>query len=454
MELERQLSSEIEIINRTLAAFGVDAGTKPAWTTIAGGSFVAYGLRTGPAQRISDVQRLLPELSERLSAARRRPTPVRLREMPLALEVAHPQPKPLDWRAAIMRVGAGRMVAGRIYGAVDARDLVIDLATKPHVLIAGTTGSGKSTMLRMMLSTLAFNAAPDLLRLALVDLKNEDLVPFAQLPHMAMAAWMGDDARRVVATVHAELQRRVQAGVGEWPRLVLVIDELAQVANESLDLLSAILAVGRSKRVHVIAATQHPAVRLIGDKANYSVRLVGQVMDAQTAALATGRKGSGAELLPGAGAFLYVDGATLERVQAYYLGADAVAGLVRVVGEKWGAPTGTVPLLPIVEPIVEGDKGVVEPGEDEIDRIAGLIRRLWENGASKSAMCREALSKPYAGSYAAKIDRAIARLEASVSTTTTDRRFAVVWQREDGSVVDSSRVLPEPAPILRLEKRA
>ena len=69
MELERQLSSEIEIINRTLAAFGVDAGTKPAWTTIAGGSFVAYGLRTGPAQRISDVQRLLPELSERLSAS-------------------------------------------------------------------------------------------------------------------------------------------------------------------------------------------------------------------------------------------------------------------------------------------------------------------------------------------------------------------------------------------------
>jgi hypothetical protein len=47
--LEKQLTQEIEIINRTLAAFGVDAGTRPSWTTVAGLSFVAYGLRTGPA---------------------------------------------------------------------------------------------------------------------------------------------------------------------------------------------------------------------------------------------------------------------------------------------------------------------------------------------------------------------------------------------------------------------
>ena len=315
-DVAAQLRNEIATINKVFAAFGVQAKTRPAATMVAGHSFVAYGLKLGATQRISDVQRLLPELSERLSALRRRATPVRLREMPLALEVAHPTPRPLDWRGAIMRVGAGRMVAGRNYSASPVGDCVIDLAQKPHVLVAGTTGSGKSTMLRMMLSSLAYNAPPDTLRLALIDLKNEDLRPFASLPHVDAAAWLVADAQRVVASVYDELQRRVQAGVGEWSRLVLVIDELAQLEQTALDLLSAILAIGRSKRVHVIAATQHPAVRLIGDKVNYSVRLVGQVMDAQTAALATGRKGSGAELLPGAGAFLYVDGATLERVQA------------------------------------------------------------------------------------------------------------------------------------------
>lgn len=333
--LEEQLHREIKIINRTLAAFGVDAGTRPGWTTVAGASFVAYGLRTGANQRISDIERLLPELSERLSALRQQRTPVRLREMPLALEAPHPAPKPLDWRQAIMRVGAGRMVAGRIYSAASAHDCVIDLAQRPHILVAGTTNSGKSTMLRMMLSTLAYNAAPDALRLALVDLKNEDLVPFADLPHVELSAWLHDDARRVVATVHAEMQRRVQAGAGDWPRLVLVIDEMAQLDQAVLDLLSPILAVGRSKRIHVIAATQHPVVRLIGDKANYSVRFVGQVMDAQTAALATGRRNTGAELLPGAGAFLCVDGASLDRLQAYNLHAEAACALVRTIADKW-----------------------------------------------------------------------------------------------------------------------
>lgn len=442
-DLAAQLRNEITIINQTLAAFGVDAGTKPAWTIVAGGSFVAYGLRTGATQRISDVQRLLPELSERLSAARRRPTPVRLREMPLALEVAHPSPMPLDWRGAVLRVGAGRMVAGRNYSLTPTRDCVIDLAQRPHVLVAGTTGSGKSTVLRMMLASLAYNSDPATLRLVLVDRKNEDLVPFARLPHVDLAAWTAADAHKAVLSVAAELERRVQAGIGDWPRLVLVVDELAQLSNDSLDLLSAVLAVGRSKRVHVIAATQHPTVRLIGDKANYAVRLVGQVADAQTAALATGRKGSGAELLPGAGAFLLVDGATLDRLQAYNLHADVAAGLVEVVCDKWGGAS-TPALLPAVEPMTP----VVEPVEDEVERIARTIEPLWRQGASKNAMCKAALERPYAGSYAAKIDRALSMLEAS--TTTAQLAVAQGAGRTLAEEASSSRTA---APIPRLGVR-
>jgi hypothetical protein len=449
-DLTMQLRTEIAIINQTLAAFGVDAGTRPGWTMVAGGSFVAYGLRTGATQRISDVQRLLPELSERLSAARRRPTPVRLREMPLALEVSHPRPEPLDWRGATMRVGAGRMVAGRNYSTSPASDQVLDLTHRPHILIAGTTGSGKSTVLRMLLSSLAYNAAPDGLRLVLIDRKNEDLVPFGRLPHVDLAAWTVGDAHKAVTAVAAELERRVQAGVGEWSRLVLVIDELAQLANESHDLLSSVLAVGRSKRVHVLAATQHPTVRLIGDKANYAVRLVGQVADAQTAALATGRKGSGAELLPGAGAFLFVDGAQLDRLQAFNMSADAAAGMVKVITDKWGGAASTPALLPPVEAMTP----VVEPTDDEIGRIATAIRALWESGASKSAMCRAALDRPYAGSYAGKIDRALARLAAEHSTTTApNRTFAVICQTED-ALQDGSSSDPKPAKILRIGARA
>lgn len=437
--IEGLLSREIATINRTFAHFGVQAATSPALTLVAGSSFVAYGLRTGSAQRISEIEGVLDELGERLSAGRRCATPVRLRRMPLALEVAHPAPRPLDWKRAVMQVGAGRMVAGRNYSVTPAADLVLDLDKQPHVLVAGTTGSGKSTMLRMMLASLAFSSSPSALRMVIVDRKHLDMVPFARLPHTEAASYTAEDAQRAVATVHAELQRRVEAGHGRWSRLVLVIDELAQLDAASLELLAAVLAVGRSMLVNVIAATQHPTVRLIGDKANYAVRLVGQVVDGPTAALATGRKQTGAEVLPGAGAFLYVDGGRLERVQAYYLDGGTTAALVGVIGQKWGS---TPVQLPVVEPATVG----VERVEDEITRIAGLIRRLWEQGASKSAMCREALSKPYAGSYATKIDRAIQLLESSTTTTGEGRgvRGEGCAEGGDGS---SSRGL---APVLRM----
>jgi len=352
MELEKQLNSEIAIINRTLAAFGVDAGTMPRWTTIAGSSFVAYGLKLAATQRISGVAALLPELSERISAARQTPTPVRLRTMPIALEVMHPTPRPLDWRGAVLRIGANRLLAGRNYSATPAQDCVIDLDAKPHVLVVGTTGSGKSTVLRMMLASLAYNMPPDALRLVLVDLKNATLPPFAKLPHVERLAYMPDDAQRAIGLVHAELQRRIRIGGAQrWQRLLLAIDELAQIDSHALNLLGSILSLGREMNINVVAATQHPTTKLIGNKANYPVRLVGQVVDADTAEIAAGRKQSGAWQLPGQGAFLYVDGPTLDRIQAYNLTADSAANLIAAVADKWSA----APLAPVrtsVEPAI------------------------------------------------------------------------------------------------------
>ena len=82
MTIEAQLHTEIHLINQTLAAFAIDAGTRPGWTTVAGTSYIAYGLRTGRSQPIDAIERRLPELSERISAHRGRPTPVRLRRLP------------------------------------------------------------------------------------------------------------------------------------------------------------------------------------------------------------------------------------------------------------------------------------------------------------------------------------------------------------------------------------
>jgi hypothetical protein len=200
------IENEVAAINKTFAGRNLAAGTRAGWTVVAGRSYIAYGLRLGGAVLPQDVEKLLPKLSEALSALRRRPTDVRLRRKPLALEVAHPFPAPLDWHTAqergALRLQPDVMLTGRNYSGGAPVDDVLRFDDTPHVLIAGTTGSGKSTLLRMMVSTLALNTSPDDLRLYLVDLKNEDLLPFRRLPHVETTAITRAQAMDVVRFIY------------------------------------------------------------------------------------------------------------------------------------------------------------------------------------------------------------------------------------------------------------
>ena len=391
MTIEAQLHTEIHLINQTLAAFAIDAGTRPGWTTVAGTSYIAYGLRTGRSQPIDAVERRLPELSERISAHRGRPTPVRLRRLPLALEVPHPTPQPLDWRAATLRQRRYTMLAGRNYSAQPAADLLVRLDEQPHALIAGTTGSGKSTLARMLLLSLALNTAPDELAMVLVDMKNSDLAALATLPHVAQFAMLEHDAAAAVRSVEAELRRRIERQINS-PKLLLAIDELRELARLPgiVDRLSSILSLGRSLGIHVIAATQHPKAGDIGSvvKANFPLRLVGQVVGARQAEAAADRPGTGAELLPGNGAFLAISGPETLRIQAYWLDDTAVASLVRTIAAKWPAPVRTgapaisppaPPQNPEVAPVRTSAAAPVEfplPRREPTPEEATAIRQL------------------------------------------------------------------------------
>ena len=337
------IAGEVAAINRTFA--GTRPGrTPPAetrcnWTFVAGRAFIAYGLRLDSTVLPQDIEKLLPKLSEAMSALRRRPTDVRLRRKPLALEVAHPFPAPLDWHKARTALSADTMLTGRNYSGGEPTDDTLCFDDTPHVLIAGTTGSGKSTLLRMMIATLALNTPPDALRLYLVDLKNEDLLPFRRLPHVETTAITRAQAMDVVRYMHAEKNRRVMEGKTSGPRVVLVIDELAQIADKStVQLLDDALAVARSKRINAIFATQKPTVDVVGrlGKANLTTRLVGRVTTADESTTAAGRGETGAHLLPGKGAFLRVEGADVTRLQAYWLDDAGTEALVDAAVQRWG----------------------------------------------------------------------------------------------------------------------
>lgn len=346
-QLTRQIVAECGVINATLAGLKISAGTHPGggWAVVAGASYISYGLKLAPNVHPRQINDALPKLDEELSAARRRPCPVRLRSMPLALEVDHPAPTALRWEeagVAFSRLPAGSALLGRTWDDAGAMEGVWRPADSPHVLIAGTTNSGKSTLQLMALASLMLSTSPAALQVYLIDLKNEDLVRLAGFPHVAGCARDLASAVSMVLQVAAIKDQRVAGGEvpAAAPSVILAIDEFAEFAGQR-DVIAAInslAGVGRSKRVHLFAATQKPLAEVLGNlaKANFTTRLVGRVADASEAATATGRAKSGAEFLPAKrGAFLRVEGADLLRFQAYLFDAAGVEHARALAVRRW-----------------------------------------------------------------------------------------------------------------------
>jgi hypothetical protein len=331
-ELEVYLSREADVVDEALLRLGQKACV--AGVAVCGGAYVLYRLHLDGAQRMASLQSIVPDLAQRVAAYRQRNVRLRLREHPLSIEAEHPAPSALSWRNAVLGGhSAHSMLVGAEYSDGRRNDVWLSFDDAPHILVAGTTGSGKSTVLRSVLTSLCWATAPRDLALYLVDLKNEDLVPYAGLPHVLGFAGSDRLAQATLAQVESELDRRI-AGSSAAQRIVLVVDELAQLPDDAKQRLGRILALGRSKRINCIAATQHPTAKLVGEKTNYAVRLIGRVSDASTSALCCGRPGVGCEMLPGRGAFVLVDGADLRRIQAYAFGSDVAPALVSVIADR------------------------------------------------------------------------------------------------------------------------
>ena len=213
-------------------------------------------------------------------------------------------------REALTATGlADRWSASRGPTAVVGRrangHLTLDLATDgPHVLVGGTTGSGKSEFLRTLVTALALDSPPEAVTLLLVDFKGGAAFgPCADLPHVVGMVTDLDDhlVRRVLTSLDAELRRRERllAGVGAadladyarrapsgaepLPRLVVVVDELRALVDEHPEAVSGLVRVaaqGRSLGIHLVLATQRPAGTVTAEvQANVNLRLAFRVRD-------------------------------------------------------------------------------------------------------------------------------------------------------------------------------
>lgn len=247
-----------------------------------------------------------------------------------------------DVLARLTRAPAHTAVLG-IDGANVPLLLRIDSPDVAHILISGTTGSGKTVLLRTLLLSLAMLNRPGQLQIALIDPKKR-LAALARLPHLWRQIGLISepaDAALLLAALVAEMQTRDRLG-RSTPRLVIALDELAdllQAGGDSIaDPLQRLTQRGREAGLHVIAATQRPAATLVGGlvKANFPVRLIGSVTSVDDAKVAAGIGGTGAERLLGRGDFLVVAKGQVLRFQVADLAEHTVPGLVAAAGSGQG----------------------------------------------------------------------------------------------------------------------
>jgi S-DNA-T family DNA segregation ATPase FtsK/SpoIIIE len=273
--------------------------------------------------------------------------------------------------------GGGIPAATAVLGlAEDGAPLLIRLPSPDvaHILVAGTTGSGKTALLQTMILSLAMaNAAPSIysplqggaggVAMVLVDPKGHAFGVFGGLPHLARPVIrdVGETVEALQSLVRL-MEKRGSDGsalmdeggrpcplASAGPAVAVVIDELVDllmVGGKDVRLpLTRLTQRGREAGIHIIAATQKPTAAVLGPliKANFPVRLVGRVTSVEDARTATGWSGTGAERLLGRGDFLAVAEGRVTRFQVAHV---SPAEIREVVGHlaRGGAMPASPPL--------------------------------------------------------------------------------------------------------------
>jgi len=339
-----------------------------------------------------------------------------------------------------------------------------------HVMVAGTTGSGKSVLLWGLLESLAkYTPARDM-QIVGFDPKGVLFAPFGGLPHLKrVAATPEESAEALRSLVHLMEQRDKRHEA--TPHVLAVVDELADVVMTTPgaeELLTRLVQRGRSAGIHVLAATQRPSAAVISGlmRANFPVRLVGRVVSADDARIAAGIPKSGAERLTGRGDFLCIANGEALRFQARAVTAadiqtslgttlrPALPVVAATPPAAWKPEPETVAVLPVV---AEAD--TLTPQQRELVELLlpnwGLIRERWLNEYGyKSKLFRAIFDgADFDGSRARNLEAAAAYLETRRSSARSsageklanflaeDRIVAVVgWQNGRQNSADRGNV--------------
>jgi DNA segregation ATPase FtsK/SpoIIIE, S-DNA-T family len=381
-----------ELLVQTLAHFGVEA---TVIGQISGPRVTRYELQLAPGTKVAKVAALKDDLSYALATTEIRILAPIPGKQAVGVELPNLSPnlvtlgdiyEPLPATASPVSAWLGKDISGAAVWT--------DLARMPHLLIAGTTGSGKSGCLNALLTSVLLRATPDEVRLILIDPKRIELSHFESVPHLLTPVVSSPkEASAVLANCLAEMERRYerlssvrarsineanrafrQRGEPTLPYVLVVIDELADlmmVAPQAVE--DAVIRLAQKSRavgIHLVLATQRPSVDVITGmiKANVPSRIAFAV-SSQTDSRVILDSG-GAESLLGQGDMLFKPLGTsrLQRVQGAYVSEEEIALVVEQTRQREQVLDESYLELPEVfaESGDDADHGEFDPDDDPL----------------------------------------------------------------------------------------
>ncbi|MBL8755554.1 MAG: DNA translocase FtsK 4TM domain-containing protein [Planctomycetes bacterium] len=368
------------IVNK-LANFGIQAEVVEASV---GPAVTQYELRLAESIRVNKVVGFESDLAAALRAVSVRVVAPIPGKDTIGIEVPNPERQKVFMRDLLDQFGRSEDLAIPLYLGKDVagNPIVEDLARMPHLLIAGTTGSGKSVCINTILLSVLMTRTPQQVKLILVDPKMVELQAYKRVPHLCcdvvtnmkkapgVLQWAVDEMENRYALLSAagvnhiknynrlgqqELAKRLQREPDpervQLPYVVIVIDEFADLMNvaqnEVEELIQRLAQKSRAVGMHVILATQRPSSEVITGiiKANLPTQIAFKVnrrIDSRVILDA-----NGAEKLLGYGDMLYMPpgGGALLRAQGTFVADDEMQAVVKFLEEHGQEPQFTPSLM-------------------------------------------------------------------------------------------------------------
>ena len=429
-EVGAELRNNSRRLAEALRSFGVDAA---AGDVVHGPSVTRYEFTLEQGVKLSKITNLSDDIALALGASGVRVAPVPNKISVVGIEVPNRTVTAVRIRDVIESREFTRhpsSVAFAVGKDIGGNNIVGNIAKLPHVLIAGTTGSGKSVCTNSLIVSILYKSTPDEVRFIMVDPKMVELAPYNGIPHLLIPV-VTDPKKAAGALQWAvfEMMKRykmfsekgvkdlagynalaeVDEDVKKLPTVVVVIDELADLmlvaAKEVEESICRVAQMGRAAGMHLVVATQRPSADVITGlmKANIPSRIAFAVASSMESRIILDTPG--AEKLVGKGDMLYapLGDSKPTRVQGCFITPEEIERVVAFVKDAAGEAHYDQDVIEKIQQAVDAksDKGKASPtdgaadGDDGDELLPAAVEVVLETGQASVSMLQRRLKLGY-----------------------------------------------------------